>query len=49
MHQILKPQNTTFTRIKSCDFGIDHPVEGVEIAWDRERDVIYVINPKGSK
>jgi hypothetical protein len=31
------------TSVKSCDFGIDRPVEGVEIAWDRERDVVYVI------
>ena len=25
------------------DFGQDHPFAAVEIAWDREQDVIYVI------
>jgi phage terminase large subunit-like protein len=33
-----------WARIKGCDFGIDHPAAGVEIAWDREQDVIYVID-----
>jgi hypothetical protein len=26
-----------WARIKGCDFGIDHPAAGVEIAWDRDR------------
>jgi phage terminase large subunit-like protein len=33
-----------FARIKGCDFGIDHPAAGVEIAWDRDQDCIYVID-----
>lgn len=33
-----------FARIKGCDFGIDHPAAGVEIAWDRDSDVIYVVD-----
>lgn len=33
-----------FARIKGCDFGIDHPAAGVEIAWDRDQDIIYVID-----
>jgi phage terminase large subunit-like protein len=33
-----------FARIKGIDFGIDHPAAGVEIAWDRELDKIYVID-----
>lgn len=33
-----------FARIKGCDFGIDHPAAGAEIAWDRDQDVIYVID-----
>jgi phage terminase large subunit-like protein len=34
-----------WARIKGCDFGIDHPAAGVEIAWDREpADCIYVID-----
>lgn len=33
-----------YARIKGCDFGIDHPAAGVEIAWDRDQDVIYVID-----
>jgi len=33
-----------WSRIKGCDFGIDHPAAGVEIAWDRDQDVIYVID-----
>lgn len=32
-----------FARIKGCDFGIDHPAAGVEIAWDRDQDIVYVI------
>lgn len=33
-----------YARIKGCDFGIDHPAAGVEIAWDRDSDVVYVID-----
>jgi phage terminase large subunit-like protein len=33
-----------FARIKGCDFGIDHPAAGVELAWDRDQDVVYVID-----
>lgn len=33
-----------FARIKGCDFGIDHPAAGVEIAWDRDQDIIYVVD-----
>jgi len=33
-----------YARIKGCDFGIDHPAAGVEIAWDRDQDCIYVID-----
>lgn len=33
-----------WARIKGCDFGIDHPAAGVEIAWDRDRDVLYVVD-----
>lgn len=33
-----------WARLKGCDFGIDHPAAGVEIAWDRDADVIYVID-----
>lgn len=33
-----------FARMKGCDFGMDHPAAGVEIAWDRDQDIIYVID-----
>lgn len=33
-----------WARIKGIDFGIDHPAAGVEIAWDRDQDVIYVLD-----
>lgn len=33
-----------FARIKGCDFGFEHYAAGVEIGWDREQDVIYVID-----
>lgn len=29
-------------RIVGIDFGIDHPSAGVWLAWDRDKDVIYV-------
>ena len=33
-----------WARIKGCDFGIDHPAAGVEIAIDREADIIYLVD-----
>ena len=33
-----------WARIKGCDFGIDHPAAGVEVAWDRDEDIIYLID-----
>jgi phage terminase large subunit-like protein len=33
---------TFWARGKGCDFGIDHPAAGVECAWDRDKDIIYV-------
>lgn len=33
-----------WARIKGCDFGMDHPAAGAEIAHDRDADVIYVID-----
>jgi phage terminase large subunit-like protein len=33
-----------FARIKGCDFGIDHPAAGVELAYDRDQDIVYVID-----
>ena len=41
-----------FARIKGIDFGIDHPAAVVDIAWDRDRDIIYITRAwkkKGSK
>lgn len=32
-----------FTRIGALDFGWDHPTAAVELAWDRDYDVVYVI------
>lgn len=32
-----------FARIKGIDFGIDHPAGFAEIAWDRDKDIIYII------
>lgn len=31
-----------FARIKGIDFGIDHPAAVVDIAWDRDKDIIYI-------
>lgn len=31
-----------FARIGGLDFGIDHPAANAWIAWDRDRDIIYV-------
>lgn len=33
-----------WARIKGCDFGMDHPAAGVELAIDRDQDVVYVID-----
>lgn len=33
-----------FARIKGCDFGFEHDGAGAEIAWDRDQDIIYVID-----
>lgn len=33
-----------FARIKGCDFGFNHAAAGAEIAWDRDQDIIYVID-----
>ena len=33
-----------WARLKGCDFGIDHPAAGVEIAWDRDQDIIFLID-----
>ncbi len=33
-----------WARIKGCDFGIDHPAAGAELAHDRDQDIIYVID-----
>lgn len=31
-----------FTQICGIDFGIDHPAAGVWLAWDRDKDIVYV-------
>lgn len=31
-----------FARIKGIDFGIAHPAAVADIAWDRDKDIIYV-------
>tara|TARA_R110000868_G_C10972674_1_gene770767 strand:+ start:31319 stop:32761 length:1443 start_codon:yes stop_codon:yes gene_type:complete len=36
------PQHWTI--INGCDFGWDHPQAHVQLAWDRDADVFYVIN-----
>lgn len=33
-----------WARIKGCDFGMNHPAAGAEIAWDRDADCIYLID-----
>jgi hypothetical protein len=32
-----------FSRLGAMDFGWDHPFATVELAWDRDQDIIYVI------
>ena len=36
-------------RIGALDFGWDHPTAAVELAWDREADVVYVTKSYGAK
>ena len=31
-----------FAQICGIDFGIDHPAAGVWLAWDRDKDIVYV-------
>ena len=31
-----------YSRIKGIDFGLDHPCAVADIAWDREKDIIYL-------
>lgn len=31
-----------FAQLKGIDFGIDHPCAVADIAWDRDKDVIYI-------
>lgn len=31
-----------FSRIKGIDFGIDHPAAVSDLAWDRDKDILYV-------
>ena len=38
-----------FALIKGCDFGIDHPAAGALIAWDRDEDIIYVVDCYGER
>jgi len=38
-----------FARLKGIDFGIDHPAAVVDIAWDRDKDIIYVTRAKKKK
>jgi len=34
---------THWARVRGLDFGFDHPSACVEIAWDREEDVMHVV------
>jgi phage terminase large subunit-like protein len=38
-----------WVRIAGMDFGWDHPMGAVELAWDRDKDVIYVIKDFGER
>ena len=31
-----------FAQIAGCDFGIDHPAAGAWLAWDRDKDILYL-------
>lgn len=33
-----------WARIKGLDFGWDHPTAQVELAWDRDNDIVYLIS-----
>lgn len=33
---------TYWPRIAACDFGVDHPFAASWLAWDRDRDTVYV-------
>lgn len=33
-----------WARIKGLDFGWDHPTAMIELAWDRDNDIVYLIN-----
>lgn len=33
-----------FAQIKGIDFGVDHPAGYGKIAWDRDKDIIYVVD-----
>lgn len=35
-------------RITGMDFGWDHPTAAVNLAWDRDNDIIYVVNEYGA-
>jgi len=37
------PLPAHWARLGALDFGWDHPTAAVEIAWDRDADVIYVV------
>lgn len=37
-----RPLPNHWARIAAIDFGWDHPTAAVELAWDREADVVYV-------
>ncbi len=36
-----------WVRITGMDFGWDHPTAAVNLAWDRDTDIIYVVNEYG--
>lgn len=38
-----------WVQIGGLDFGWDHPTAGVRLAWDRDADIIYVVNSYGSR
>lgn len=33
-----------WAKIKGIDFGMDHPASVVTLAWDRDQDIVYLIN-----
>ncbi|WP_228266779.1 terminase large subunit domain-containing protein [Acinetobacter ursingii] len=37
-----------WVRLTGMDFGWDHPTAAVNLAWDRDTDIIYVVNEYGS-